>query len=170
MAGNWPSISHTHSPKQVILTSYGLHSMFAETQSNSHNLASPSNTSQYFPLPHIRDILNTVYEKRSNFYLACNAKLQVERKERRKKGREEGRKGGREGGRDGGKERQAGKGPSQSQVAHNPTLPPRLGCSNFNLQSKCLVPLRVEGALNGLGLLLALTLGIRNQFQFHIRI
>ena len=109
-------------------------------------------------------------KKSSNFYLACNAKLQVERKERRKKGREEGRKGGREGGREGWKERQAGRGPSQPQVAHNPTLPPTLGCNNFNLQSKCLVPLGVEGALDGLGLLLALTLGIRNQFQFHVRI
>lgn len=46
----------------------------------------------------------------------------------------------------------------------------RAGHNNFNSQSECLIPLGVEGAFDGFGLLLALALGVRNQFQFHIRV
>lgn len=45
-----------------------------------------------------------------------------------------------------------------------------LGHGDFHLQSEGFIPLRVEGALDGLGLLLALTFGIRDQFQFYVGI
>ena len=86
---------------------------------------------------------------------------------------EGGRKGRKEGRREAGKEQRKEKLGEDLPNLRWPTTQPaprRLGCNDFNLQSKCLVPLRVEGALDGFGLLLALTLGIRNQFQFHVRI
>lgn len=72
---------------------------------------------------------------------------------------EERREGGGEGNR--GWER-------SSQISGGPPL--TLGCNNFNLQSECLVPLGVEGALDCFGLLFALTFGVRNEFQFHVGI
>lgn len=51
-----------------------------------------------------------------------------------------------------------------------PPPPPISGCRKVNLQSKCLVPLRVERALDGFGLLLALAFRVRNKFQFYVGI
>lgn len=65
---------------------------------------------------------------------------------------------------------EARRGTPRSQVAHRPTSTTRAGRNNFNSQSECLIPLGVEGAFDGFGLLLALALGVRNQFQFHIRV
>lgn len=49
-------------------------------------------------------------------------------------------------------------------------LSPMLSRRGLHLQSEGLVPLGVERALDGPGLLLALTFGIRNQFQLDVGI
>lgn len=40
----------------------------------------------------------------------------------------------------------------------------------FALQCKSLVPGGVEGTLDGFGFLLAFALGVRNQFELHVRV
>lgn len=100
-----PQHIHIHrlSPRGVITTPYGLRPTVHWDQSFSHNLPSPSNTSHYFlshPLPTPQTFSTLLKKKSSNFYLACNAKVQMEGEE----GKRGGRKGGREGGREGERE------------------------------------------------------------------
>lgn len=45
-----------------------------------------------------------------------------------------------------------------------------LGHGDSHLQSEGFIPLWIEGTLDGLGLLFALTFGIRDQFQFNVGI
>lgn len=139
----------------------------AETQSLSHNLPSPSNKSHYFlshPPSHTTDILNSIKEKKFQFLFGLQCKNADGRG---------GREGRREGGRERGKEGREQRLGEKLRDPRWPTIqppPPMLSCKNFHLQSKRLIPLRVEGALDGFGLLLALTFGVRNQFQFHVGI
>lgn len=121
-------------------------------------LAAPSNASHYSLSPHspTPQTFSALFKKKAPMFTWLATKMQMDGEEKEEGERREGRREG--GGREGGKQ----------ELREGP---PGLGPPNdFHSQSEGLVPLGVQGALDGFGLLLALTFGVGNEFQLHVGI